>query len=180
MRIEAKPLQPADTDNNDDDTPTYLEADTQRTVGIPRAAAAAAAAAAPLFCSSFAAGKQKKGAGKTERVKNESEKREREEAQETEMLRKNTKRRKQLVDGIAAMVVIRDAAEFCYARFFATRLLPLVPASLAPSLPASLGDGGALYNYTYNTRYCTIHDILYSSLYKSSQSLLVFGFGIFL
>ncbi len=72
MRIEAKPLQPADTDNNDDDTPTYLEADTQRTVGIPRAATAAAAA--PLFCSSFAAGKQKKGAGKTERVKNESEK----------------------------------------------------------------------------------------------------------
>lgn len=44
MRIEAKPLQPADTDNNDDDTPTYLEADTQRTVGIPRAATAAAAA----------------------------------------------------------------------------------------------------------------------------------------
>jgi hypothetical protein len=66
VRIEAKPLQPADTDNNDDTTPTYLEADTQRTVGIPRAAAAAAAAA-PLFCSSFAAGKQKKGAGKTER-----------------------------------------------------------------------------------------------------------------
>jgi hypothetical protein len=56
-----------------------LEADTKRTVGIPRAAAAAAAA--PLFCSSFAAGKQKKGAGKTERVKNESEKREREEAE---------------------------------------------------------------------------------------------------
>jgi hypothetical protein len=79
VRIEAKPLQLADTDNNDDDTPTYLEADTKRTVGIPRAAAAAAAA--PLFCSSFAAGKQKKGAGKTERVKNESEKREREEAE---------------------------------------------------------------------------------------------------
>jgi hypothetical protein len=39
MRIETKPLQPADTDNNDDDTPTYLEADTQRTIGIPRAAA---------------------------------------------------------------------------------------------------------------------------------------------
>jgi hypothetical protein len=58
VRIEAKPLQPADTDNNDDDTPTYLEADTQRIVGIPRVAVAAAAA--PLFCSSFAAGKQKK------------------------------------------------------------------------------------------------------------------------
>ncbi len=71
MRIEAKPLQPADTDNNDNDTPTYLEADTQRTVGIPRAAAAATA---PLFCNSFAAGKQKKEAGKTERVQNESEK----------------------------------------------------------------------------------------------------------
>jgi hypothetical protein len=48
-----------------------LEADTQRTVGIPRAAAAATA---PLFCNSFAAGKQKKEAGKTERVQNESEK----------------------------------------------------------------------------------------------------------
>jgi hypothetical protein len=42
-----------------------LEADTQRTVDIPRAAAAAAAA--PLFCSSFEAGKQKKGAGKRQR-----------------------------------------------------------------------------------------------------------------
>jgi hypothetical protein len=39
VRIETKPLQLADTDNNDNDTPTYLEADTQRSVGIPRAAA---------------------------------------------------------------------------------------------------------------------------------------------
>jgi len=56
VRIETKPLQPADTD--DDDTPTYLEANTQRSVGIPRVAAAATAA--PLFCNSFTAGKQKK------------------------------------------------------------------------------------------------------------------------
>jgi len=116
--------------------------------------------AAPLFCSSFAAGKQKKGAGKTERVKNESEKRGREEAQEAEMVRKNTKRRKQLVDGIAAMVVIRDAAEFCFARLFETRLLPLVPASLAPSLPPCLsGRWWSLvqlyvqYPLLYNTQY---------------------------
>jgi hypothetical protein len=34
VRIETKPLQPADTDNSDDDTPTYLEAGTQRSVGI--------------------------------------------------------------------------------------------------------------------------------------------------
>ncbi|CAM6030060.1 unnamed protein product [Sphagnum balticum] len=47
--------QPADTNNNEDDTPTYLGADTQRTVGIPRAATAAAVA--PLSCSSFATGK---------------------------------------------------------------------------------------------------------------------------
>ncbi len=39
MRIETKPLQSADTNNNDDDTPTYLEADIQRSVGIPRAVA---------------------------------------------------------------------------------------------------------------------------------------------
>jgi len=39
VRIETKPLQPANTDNNDDDTPTYLEADTQRSVGIPRVVA---------------------------------------------------------------------------------------------------------------------------------------------
>jgi hypothetical protein len=32
------------------------------------------------------------------------------------MLKKNTKRRKQLVDGIAAVVVIHDVAEFCFAR----------------------------------------------------------------
>jgi hypothetical protein len=32
------------------------------------------------------------------------------------MLKKNTKRRKQLVDGLAAVVVIQDAAEFCFAR----------------------------------------------------------------
>jgi hypothetical protein len=43
--------------NNDNDTPTYLEAGSQHSVGIPRAIVATAA---PLFCSSFAAGKQKK------------------------------------------------------------------------------------------------------------------------
>jgi len=58
VRIEAKPLQLTDTDNNDNDTPTYLGADTQRTVGIPRAAAAAATTL--LFWSSFATRKQKK------------------------------------------------------------------------------------------------------------------------
>jgi hypothetical protein len=85
VRIEAKPLQPADTDDNDDDTPkTYLEADTQRTVGIPRAAAAAAATTTTilkLLCSGKA---EKKGAGKTERVQDESQKREREEAEEAD------------------------------------------------------------------------------------------------
>jgi len=58
--------------------------------GLPRSLAAAAATA-PLCCSSFAAGKQEKRAGKTKRVKNESEKREREEAQEAEMLKKKYK-----------------------------------------------------------------------------------------
>jgi len=32
------------------------------------------------------------------------------------MLKKNTKRRKQLVDGITLVVVIHDVAEFCFAR----------------------------------------------------------------
>jgi len=53
-----KPLDDvaADTDNSDDDTPTYFEAGTQHSVDIPRTVAAAVAAA-PLFCSSFAVGK---------------------------------------------------------------------------------------------------------------------------
>jgi hypothetical protein len=59
VHIETKPLQLADANNNDDDTPTYLEAGTQRSVGIPRAVAATTAVA-PLFCSSFATRKQKK------------------------------------------------------------------------------------------------------------------------
>ncbi len=134
MRIEAKPLQPADTDNNDDDTPTYLEADTQRTVGIPRAAAAAAAATTILkiLCSRKAEKKEQE----RQRESKMNQKKGKEKKQKKQMPRKNTKRRKQLVDGIAAVVVIRDAAEFCFARLFATRLLPVVPASLAPSLPA--------------------------------------------
>jgi hypothetical protein len=76
-----------------------------------------------------------------------------------QMLRQNTKRRKQLVDGIAAVVVIHDAAEFCLARLFATRLLSLVQASLDPSLPAwlpgrwwSLVQLYVQYTLLYNTR----------------------------
>jgi hypothetical protein len=106
----------------------------------------------------FAAGKQKKGAGKTERVQNESEKKGKRRSTKKQMPRKNTKRRKQLVDGIAAVVVIRDAAEFCLARLLATRLLSLVQASLDPSLPAwlpgrwwSLVQLYVQYTLLYNT-----------------------------
>jgi hypothetical protein len=93
VRIEAKPLQLADIDNNDDDPPTYLEAETQHTVGIPRAGGGRHSAycwystscrrrrrhhhyfEAPLQQES-----RKKGTGVTERVQNELEKKEREEA----------------------------------------------------------------------------------------------------
>jgi hypothetical protein len=42
-----------------------------------------------------------------------NQKKGKEKKQKKQMPRKNTKRRKQLVDGIAAVVVIRDAAESC-------------------------------------------------------------------
>ncbi len=75
------------------------------------------------------------------------------------MLKKNTKRRKQLVDGIAAVVVIHDAAKFCFASLFATRLLPLVPASLAPYLPGRWWSLVQLYvQYPiFYTRHCINH-----------------------
>jgi hypothetical protein len=45
-----------------------------------------------------------------------NQKKGKEKKHKKQMLRKTTKRRKQLVDRIAAVVVIRDPAEFCFAR----------------------------------------------------------------
>jgi hypothetical protein len=164
MLIEAKPLHPADTDNNDDDTATYLEPDTQRTVGIPRAAAAAAIL--QLLCRRKAEKKERE----RQRESKMNQKKGKEKKHKKQMLRKTTKRRKQLVDKIAAVVVIRDPAEFCFARLFATRLLPLVPASLAPSLPAwamvepctIIRTIPATVQYPiFNTRHCIIVKITF-------------------